>query len=258
MKDILLSVSIISYNEESRIKLVLDSIKDIADEIIVVDSFSDDNTVSIAKEYGAKVFSEEWKGFTLQKNSSLEKCSGKWILCLDCDEEITKELSTEIKNIINSSNNNFSGYIINRKTKYLGKLLKYSWQPDNKLRLVKKDANPKWIGENVHESLSIEGNTSYLKNFLIHHSYKDITDHMNKTIKYAKLSATDYYKKGKKASILKLLFSPIFAFNKLYFLNKSFLDGVVGLIAAASAYIYAFLKYAYLWNMQKEKDKNDK
>lgn len=257
MAEILLSVSIISFNEEDRIKNTLESIKDIADEIIIVDSFSTDKTVEIAKSYNAKVFSEEWKGFTAQKNSSLEKCSGKWILCLDCDEEITKELSIEIKDIINS-NTSSSGYIINRRTFYLGKLLKYSWQPDNKLRLVKKDDNPLWQGENVHEYLSVNGNTENLKNYLIHRSYKDISDHMMKTIKYAKLSAEDYYKKGKKASLIKILLSPIFAFNKLYFLNKSCLDGIVGLIAASSAYIYAFLKYVYLWNMQRENIKNDK
>ena len=247
----LLSVSLISLNEADRIKHTLESIKDIADEIILVDSGSTDNTLEIAQSYGAKVYTEIWKGFAAQKNSSLDKCTGKWILCLDCDEALTKELSDEIKSVL--QNPDADGYIINRRTVYLGKELKHSWQPDNRLRLVKRENSPKWEGAVVHESLAINGKLKHLKNYMLHRSYRGIADHMSKTVKYAELSAKDYYNRGKKPSILKILFSPCFAFIKLYFINKAIFDGIPGLIAACSAYIYAFLKYAFLWDMWRKK-----
>ena len=254
MKDTLLSVSLISLNEADRIIYTLESVKDIADEIVLVDSGSVDNTVEIARSYGAKVYVEEWKGFSAQKNSSLEKCSGKWVLCLDCDEAVTDSLAEEIKTVI--SNPHADGYIINRRTVYLGKELKYSWQPDNRLRLVNRQSCPKWQGEIVHETLTLTGKTKQLKNHMLHRSYRNIADHMGKTVKYAQLSAKDYYNRGKKSSLLKLTFSPVFAFLKLYILNKSILDGVPGFIAAFSGYMYAFLKYAFLWDM--ERNNSDK
>lgn len=253
MAEPLLSVSLISLNEADRIAHTLESIKDLADEIVIVDSGSTDNTAEIARSYGAKVYIEDWKGFAAQKNSSLEKCSGKWVLCLDCDEIITKELAEEIKTALQKSHIN--GYIINRRTIYLDKTLKHSWQPDNRLRLVRKDASPKWEGEIVHEILTVTGETVRLKNYMLHCSYRGIADHMAKTVKYAELSAKDYYKKGKKSSLSKIIFSPCFAFLKLYIINLAILDGIPGLIAASSAYLYSFLKYAFLWDMWREKTK---
>lgn len=248
----LLSVSLISLNEADRIKYTLESIKDIADEIVLIDSGSSDETIKIALSYGAKVYKEDWKGFVDQKNSSLEKCSGSWVLCLDCDEELTPDLIHEIKAVI--KNAEADGYIINRRTRYLGRTLMHSWQPDNRLRLVKKDASPCWEGGLVHETLKVNGNIKRLKNYMIHRSYRGIADHMAKTVKYAELSAKDYHKRGKKASLLKIIFSPCFAFFKLYILNLAVLDGIPGLIAATSAYIYSFLKYAFLWDMRRGKD----
>lgn len=250
-----LSICIITFNEERNIENTLEHIKNIADEIVIIDSHSSDKTVEICKKYTSKIFSHKWEGYVAQKNIALDKCSSDFILSIDADEEITKELADEIIDKIN--NLNHDGYIVNRKTKYLGKILKHSWQPDNKLRLVKKDACPSWHGEIVHESLIIKSSMlSTLDNYLIHHSYKDIEDHNMKTLKYAMLSAQSYHKAGKKSSIFKLLFSPAFNFIKMYFFRLGVLDGIQGLIAARSGYIYTYLKYLYLYELDRNPIKN--
>lgn len=250
-----LSVAIITFNEEKRLGATLESICDISSEIVVIDSFSQDRTVEIAKKYNAKVFQEQWKGFVAQKNSLTSKCSHNFILYLDADEVISSELKREIVKAI--SKPYADGYYLRRKTHYLGKLLNYAWQKDERLRLVKKSAEPLWKGEIVHEELFINGKTSLLNGYIIHYSYKDIKDHFTKTINYANLSAKSYYNKGKKPSISKLVFSPFFSFFKLYILKKGFLDGVGGLIAGFSAYVYVFLKYAFLWEMYLNKKEQD-
>ncbi len=251
-----LSVCIITFNEEDNIGNTLAHIQHIADEIVIVDSYSTDKTVEICKKYTSKIFSHKWEGFIKQKNIALNKCKSDFILSIDADEEITKKLADEIVDKIN--NLHHDGYIINRKTKYLGKILKHSWQPDNKLRLVKKDAFPKWHGEIVHESLKIQSSMIVnLDNYLIHHSYKNIEDHNSKTLKYAMLSALSYHKIGKQSSILKLLFSPTFNFIKMYFFRLGFLDGIEGLIAARSGYIYTYLKYLYLYELNKKPINNE-
>lgn len=252
-----LTVALISFNEEERIGLTLESVKDIADEIILIDSMSTDKTAEIAKSYGAKVYLEEWKGFEEQKNSLLEKCTGEWILYLDCDEEATAELGGEIMSIIDEPATAADGYYINRRTKYLGKILKRSWQPDYKLRFVKKSAPPRWVGEYVHEALKIKGQKAYFKGELIHHSYKNIADHMRKTIKYAGLSSEAAHNKGKRGSISKIFFVAPFAFFKSYFLKGGFIDGIQGLIASFSAYVYFFLKYAMIWEKDLKKTKHN-
>lgn len=251
-----LSVALISFNEENNIGRTLSSISDIASEIILVDSFSTDNTVAIARSFGAKVFQEEWKGHIEQKNLALNKCSQPWILALDCDEVVTNELK---QSIIEAIQKNLKiGYYINRKTFYLGKLLKFAWQPDWKLRLVRKDSNPRWEGINPHDMLKVDTQVSKLKGFVIHYSYKDLKQHFDKTIYYARISAKSYFEMGRKFNILKLIFNPIFAFVKLYFLNLGFLDGTRGFIAGVSSLFGTFLKYIFLWELyQSSGEKNE-
>lgn len=249
-----LSAALIVYNEEERLAKTLESIKDIVSEIIIIDSNSTDNTCAIAESYGAKVYNEEWRGFVEQKNSLTAKCTKEYILYLDADEVVGDELKKAIIDAV--KNGKSDGYYIRRKTHYLGKLLNYSWQKDERLRLVKKAADPLWVGEIVHEELKINGSTSHLAGFIIHYSYRDIDDHFKKTIRYARLSAESYYKKGKKFKLSKMIFSPLTAFIKIYIIKGGFLDGIPGLIAGVSAYVYGFLKYAFLWDIVRvNKDK---
>ncbi|MDT3740932.1 MAG: glycosyltransferase family 2 protein [Candidatus Kapabacteria bacterium] len=244
-----LSVAYISFNEEHIIESSINSIKSLASQIIVVDSFSSDRTVEIARNLGAEVFSEEWKGFVAQKNSALNKCSQDWILLLDCDEIVSPLLLQEISEVVKS--NKPAAYSINRRTVYLGKKMNHSWQPDRVTRLVHKSLYPQFTGGKVHEKLEHSAKeVNNLKHEILHYSYKDISNHFEKTVQYAKLSAETYFEKGTKAGICNLIINPLFAFVNMYFFKLGFLDGWRGLIAAYSSMTGTFLKYAELKNLQ--------
>lgn len=251
-----LSISIVTYNEEDNIERCLKSIADIAAEIIVVDANSTDRTINIARSYGAKVFIEDWKGFIVQKNSALSKCTKEWILCLDADEEVTKELKSSIRIAI--KDNTRDGYFINRRTFYLGRLLKHTWQPEYILRLVRKQSNPRWGGYEPHASLHVIGSTDKMKGDLLHYSYNSIKDHIERLSKYAYLTARSYNEEGKSFHLYKLLFNPIFSFIKEFFFKKAFLDGLRGFFATALSAIYVFLKYSYLWEINREPEEEKK
>ncbi len=245
-----LSVALISLNEEENLPRTLQAITDIASEIILIDSFSQDNTLKIAEQFGAKIFSEEWKGFTAQKNSLIEKCSQKWILFLDCDEVVTEELKKNIRKALARDTSEIAGYFINRKTVYLGKVLHYAWQPDRKLRLVKRSAFPKWEGEIVHEYLTVKGKTGLLQGTLLHFSYKNLFHHYTASVKYARLSAESYYKRNKKFRFYKLLLNPAWGFFKELLVKRGFLDGIRGFSVAVSHALTTFLKYLFLWEKE--------
>lgn len=246
-----LSVSIISMNEEENIAKCLESVKDIASEIIVVDSHSQDRTREIAIQYGARVYEEDWKGHVAQKNSALEKCTYPWVLALDCDEVVSEELK---KSIIEALKNPKSdGYEINRKTYYAGKWINHAWYPDWKLRLVKREKSI-WVGTDPHDRLSINGKIERLNGDLYHFSYKNITDHFKRVVTYAVISADAYIREGRKAGVLELIFNPIYGFFKHYILKLGFLDGVQGLIISVSNFFYTFLKYALIWE-KKNRDR---
>jgi len=243
-----LSVAIITYNEEDIIGRTLEAVHDIAQEIIVVDSHSTDRTREIAKAYGAKVFVEDWKGHVKQKNSALEKCTQEWILALDADEVVSEELKESIVSAIRYPQ--AEGYYLNRKTYYMGKFLEHTWQPEWRLRLVRKSACPTWTGQDPHDKLVIKGRTAKLEGFLYHYSFKDLKDHIFKSIAYAQRSAEVKFIAGEKASLLNLILNPVWAFIKIFLLKKGFLDGMRGLIASAVSSFYVFAKYAFLYEKQ--------
>ncbi|MEN8244254.1 MAG: glycosyltransferase family 2 protein [Thermodesulfobacteriota bacterium] len=251
-----LSVSIISFNEAANIERTLDSVQPIASEIIVVDSHSTDNTRELAEQKGAKVFDEEWKGHIRQKNSALEKCTQPWILSLDCDEVLSVELREEIVRAAREGDR--PGYQINRRTFYLGKLLSYAWQPDWNLRLVRRDAAPEWVGYDPHDRLQIEGPSGRLNGDLIHYSYADLKDHMQRLVAYAEIAANSYHRNGKLFRWDHLLMNPMAAFIKKYILKRAFLDGSQGFIVSMSSFIYVFLKYLFLWEIDRGLKRKEK
>lgn len=248
----LLSVAIISFNEERNIGRTLAALEGLANEIIVVDSFSTDATVEIAKGYGATVYAEEWKGHIAQKNSALNKCAGTWILCLDSDEVITPELKEEILHHIASSTQ--VPAIINRRTMYCGKIMQRAWQPDNKLRLVHRNSQPTWGGYDPHDVLQASGKPVKFHGEILHYSYADIRDHWQKTVYYAYSTAKSYAAIGKKHSIGTIILNPLFSFVKNYVFRAWFLDGIPGLIAGTSAFVYVFLKYIFLWELSRARE----
>lgn len=250
----LLSVAIISFNEERNIGRTLAALKGLADEIVVVDSFSTDATAEIAKSYGATVYAEEWKGHIAQKNSAVDKCTGEWILCLDSDEVVTSELKEEILRHIASSTQ--APAIINRRTVYCGKIMRWAWQPDNKLRLVHRNSQPRWGGYDPHDVLQASGKPVKFHGEILHYSYADIRDHWQKTVYYAYSTAKSYAAVGKPHTLGNIILNPLFSFGKNYVFRRWFLDGIPGLVAGMSALVYVFLKYIFLWEMSRTGEQN--
>ena len=181
-----LSVAVLTFNEEKNVWRTFESVKDIAYEIVVVDSGSTDKTLEIAAKYNCKVFSEDWKGFVEQRNSVVEKCTGDWILILDADEELTPEMARNIAQEL--ENPKFDAYRIPRKVHYLGKTLNNSWQPDSIVRLLHRKTKPHYTGTLIHEQLNYTGTTGEIGGFAIHYSYKILQHHYEKMVSYAKVA----------------------------------------------------------------------
>ncbi|MGP1561926.1 MAG: glycosyltransferase family 2 protein [Helicobacteraceae bacterium] len=244
-----LSVALISFNEEKNLARTLEAVRDLADEIVVLDSNSKDATKSIAQSFGAKFSSQEFKGHIEQKNDALALCTGDWILSLDCDEVVTPELKNSIRAVLAKDDRN-TGYQINRKSFYKGKILEHAWQKDIKFRLFAREKNARWGGYNPHDVLLCDLRLELLNGELIHYSYENVSDHFMRTVKYARIAAQSYHKMGKKFRLYKLLFSPIFSFCKDYIFKLGVLDGLRGFIAGVSAFVYVFLKYVFLWETE--------
>lgn len=247
-----LSIGLITYNEEKNLARTLDSIIEIANEIVIVDSGSTDKTLEIANRYNASVYSEEWKGYGMQKNSVIEKCSSEWILLIDADEEISKDLRNTIKAIISDENSkkvykpNFTAVCFGRKIKHGG------WSNHYRVRLFKNGAG-KYNDREVHEKFITNEEIGLLKEEIYHHTYEDLEDYFNKFNRYTSESANQYKKQNKKKPFVIFYLDSIFKFFKMYILKLGFLDGYEGYLLAKLSSFYVFTKYAKL----KEKNSND-
>lgn len=240
------SVAIITRNEERKILEALESVRDF-EEIVVVDSFSDDKTVEICRKYTDRVFQAEWKGFSEQKSLAISKTTLDWVLVIDADERVTEKLKREISEKIKE--HTISGYYIPRKNYFLGRWIKYcGWWPDYTLRLFQRKS---WAMENrlVHEKITVNGKTDYLKEPLLHFTYDSIEEFIEKMQRYSTLSALEFMRENpsKLKLLLKLLTSPPFTFIKMFVLRKGFLEGQRGFILSSLYSFHSFLKYAKAW-----------
>jgi len=239
------SVVVITKNEEKNIRDALESVKDF-EEIIIVDSFSEDKTLEMCREYTDKIFQYEWQGFAKQKQLAIDKTTLPWVLVLDADERVTKGLKNEILEKIKDDKD---GYFIPRKNFFLNRWIKHSgWWPDYTLRLFKKDRG-KMQQREVHEKIIVDGKIGYLREPIIHYTYYSLNDFIKKMQIYASLSAEEIFKftPSKTKIILKMTFSPFFTFFKMFILRLGFLDGLRGFILAVLYSFYSFLKYAKVW-----------
>lgn len=245
---------LIAYNEEKNIRDCLDSIK-WCDEIVVVDSYSEDKTVEISREFTEKVYQREFDNFAAQRNYALEQVKSDWVLVIDADERVTEELKLEIKKVV-SSDKPVQGYKIARKNYFLGKWIKYcGWYPDYTLRLFRKKGAT-YSGQ-VHEGLNIVGEIPNLKNALIHYTYDNLDHYLEKINHYTTLAADDMYLKGKEKRLSYILLRPVFEFVKKYILKKGFLLGRQGLFLSIISAYYQFLKYIKLWEKNEVQGKNN-
>jgi glycosyltransferase involved in cell wall biosynthesis len=277
---VILSVVIITYNEETNIGRTLASVQPLIDEgkgeveIIVVDSGSTDRTVEIAKSFGAKVFIEEWKGYAAQKNSAIDKATGDWILSLDGDEEVERKLGTLIAFAVSerpqhpkkellaaihgatTSHANISGYWMQRRNNFLGRWIRHGgFWPDPKLRLFRKGSG-QFENRAVHEDVRLSGKEGrLLDGALLHHSYPTLADYIDHMNRYSSLGAEmAVAKRPRGFSLFNIVLRPVATFIYNYFFRLGFLDGREGLLLHFYHAVYVSWKYAKAWELGRKKE----
>jgi glycosyltransferase involved in cell wall biosynthesis len=241
-----LSVVIITFNEEKNIGRCINSIIDLAEEILVVDSYSTDRTVEICKSKGVKVIQNKFEGHIQQKNFALEQAQNNWVLSLDADEALSEELRKSILRVL--KNPTEKGYRFNRLTNYCGKWVRFcGWYPDAKIRLVNRNY-AKWGGINPHDKLELETGlkVGFLNGNLLHYSYYTKEDHFKQIEYFGKIAAEEAYKKGIRVNQITLILKVITQFIKSYFVKLGILDGLTGLKISYRSAFATLRKYQLL------------
>jgi glycosyltransferase involved in cell wall biosynthesis len=258
-----LSVAIITLNEAGNLARTLASVR-FADEIVVVDSGSTDRTVEIAKSFGAKVFTEEWKGFALQKNSAIDQCGGTWVLSLDADEELTSELQTEIRNMLECDAQSMppvDGYRLRLRHVFLGRWMRYGgYYPDMKLRLFRRVTSSgaaHFTDRPVHESVQVAGRVATMKQDFLHHGYPNLEVYLEHMNRYSTLGARIVAAKEKTSRLWpafcwNVALVPLLTFVWNYVFRLGFLDGREGLLLHLYHSAYISWKYAKAWRIGRE------
>jgi len=238
------SVIIITHDEAPRIPDCLRSVQ-WAREIIVVDGGSTDGTPDICRDFGARVFEEDWKGYAAQKNSALDKASQPWVLSLDADERVTGESAEEMRRVLGGPNP-ARGYSIPRKNYFAGRRIRYGgWYPDRSVRLFQRGAG-RFEERAVHERVRVDGVVGTLRHPLLHYTYSGISDFLRRADRYSSLSAEEYARQGRPTGPLRMLGHSLFTFLQMYVLKLGFLDGYHGFLLACLYSHYTFVKYAKL------------
>jgi len=245
-----LSVTIITKNEAADIGAAIASVS-WADEILVVDSESTDDTVAVATRLGARVVVRPWPGYVEQKNYAASEARHDWILSLDADERVTPGLATEIRAVLGAAPR-AAAFRVPRVTFHLGRWIRSTdWYPDYQTRVYDRRA-AHWTGRYVHDAVSVRGETAQLKGELQHYAYRDVADHLETIDRYTTLAAKQMFEDGRRATIADLALHPPAAFLRNYLARGGIRDGTTGfLISRMNAY-YVFLKFAKLWELQRQ------
>jgi len=241
-----LSVLIITYNEEANIGRCLDSVQAIADEIVVVDSESQDKTIEICLAKGARVVQYPFENFVKQRNNANAEASHDIVFSLDADEVVSPELSASILDL--KKNWKHDAYEINRLNNYCGQWIKHSgWYPEWRARIFDRRKG-KWTGMLVHESLDLQKDATKgrINGHLLHYSYHSISEHIQRINKYTDLTAQEFFTKGKKSSAFKIWFNPKVRFFRDYIIKGGFRDGYYGYTICKISALATFLKYSKL------------
>ena len=240
-----ISSVIITFNEERNLARCLESVKDVADEIIIIDSFSTDGAVAIANRYNARVVQHAFIGYGEQKNFATQQAANDWILSLDADEALSPELSKNLLEIKKGPAH--SAYQIPRMTNYCGKWIRHcGWYPDKQTRLYDRTKG-RWEEKKVHEYWRFDDDKlemGLLKGDLLHYSFSTINEHLHKIEKYSDLAARESVANGKSATLFKIFFSPKWHFINEYIIQLGFLDGFYGYTICQLSVYATFLKYS--------------
>jgi glycosyltransferase involved in cell wall biosynthesis len=248
-----ISAILMVQNEEEHLGRCLESVRGIADEIVIVDGFSTDKTEEVAKKFNARFIQHKFEGHIEQRNISIQEATYDHILVLDADEALSEELRKSILEV--KENWQYDAYKFNRLSSYAGHWIRHGgWYPDRKLRLADR-RKITWEGHNPHdEGFTIKGATlKHLKGDLMHYTYFSIRDHYERAYKYSEIMARAALDRGRKFSWFKLFFGPPFKFVKMYLLQKGFLDGFYGFLLAMVSSYSTFLKYTLMRVIVKER-----
>lgn len=248
MKKLPLSLVVITLNEEKNIERCLRSVP-FADDIVVVDSFSTDRTVELARSLGANVVQEKWRGFGPQKAFATSLAKNDWVLNLDADEALSPELQSEIYARFSELDAE-TGYRFPRLSYHLGRWIRFGgWYPDYQLRLYNKSKS-NWNSEELHEKVEVKHLVKF-KRPILHWVFTGISHQVVTNDRYSSIGAEQLHKKGQRFLLIKLLVKPHFKFLETYVFKLGFLDGLPGFIISVGAAYSMFLKMAKLWEMQK-------
>jgi len=251
------SAYMITFNNARTVEKALQSLT-WADEIVVVDSFSTDETIDIVGKYATKVEQRKWPGFQDQYQYASEQCSHPWTVFLDADEEFCPELIAEMReelqrNAQRPEGERAVGYEVHRRTFYLGRWIMHGgWVPDHEIRLYDR-RHGTWKG-GMHAKVRMDGRVEALKHFCYHYTYQNISDQIKTVDKYSTTEAGDKLAADKRFSLLSLLLSPPARFFRDYFLKRGFLDGLPGLIIAVNTAFYVFNKHAKFWEARQQRE----
>jgi glycosyltransferase involved in cell wall biosynthesis len=242
-----LTVTLITRNESANIAAALESAS-WADEIVVVDAESTDDTAAIAGRFTSRVIVRPWPGFVAQKNFAADQACHDWILSLDADERVSPALANEITHVLDTSPAE-AGFRMPRVSHYLGRWLRSTdWYPDAQLRLYDR-RRARWQGQHVHESVAADGPVGTLREELLHYPYRDIAHHVQTIDRYTTLAARQAAERGGRASVADLVVRPPLAFLRNYLLRLGIKDGQAGLVVSLLNSYYVFLKFAKLWEL---------
>jgi glycosyltransferase involved in cell wall biosynthesis len=239
------TATVITLNESANIAAALESVH-WADEIVVVDAESVDDTVAIARRYTDRVIVREWPGYIEQKNFAAAQAAHDWVFSLDADERVTPELGAEIRGILSGAPS-CAGYRVPRLSHYLGRWLRSTdWYPDFQLRLYDR-RQARWSGRYVHESVQADGPVGRLRADLLHYPYRDVSQHLRTMDRYTTLAARQMREDGRRSGARQILLHPPAAFFRNYVLRGGFRDGTAGLVVSLLNAYYVMLKFVKLW-----------
>lgn len=252
----LLTVSVIAKNEADRIGKLLASLS-VANEIVVVDSGSTDDTVEICRRWGARVVHHEWQGYVAQKQIALDLATGAWVLNLDADEALSEESSREILSAIRNAPADVVAFSLPRLSRYLNRWIRHGgWYPDRKVRLVRRGCG-KWVGDGLHERLEVEGRVQDLQHPILHYVYRDMSDQVRTMNRFSTVTAEHRDRAASGFYVLMGLVHAVGKFLECAVWKRGILDGVPGLVIAMNSSFYVFLKHAKAWEKGLPNDTSD-
>lgn len=247
-----LTAIIPTKNEIDNIEAVIASV-DFADEILVIDSFSDDGTFEKAQQLATKTLQRKFDFYGAQKNYAITQAKYEWILLLDADERVTPELKIEIISLLNEANPKHDAFSIKRINHFMGQRVNYSgWRNDSVIRLFKRECC-KYDDRHVHEALRVNGTTGQLTHKLLHYTYRNFDAYMQKMNIYASLQAKDYDKKTGRLTPYHFVIKPFWGFFKHYIVQSGFRDGVIGLTIGYVQGYTVFMRYVKLWLLRRNR-----